>query len=56
MPCSDARDLDLLYLPTRDPSRLSEGTPAQAFPRAMAERAIGQATQIVETAARVCSA
>ena len=44
-----ARELDLLYVPTRYPNGLEEGTPAEAFSRAQADRAIDSAEAIVAT-------
>lgn len=43
-----ARDLDLLYVPTRYPNGLAAGTPAEAFSAAQAQRALGHAEAVVE--------
>ena len=45
----DARELDLLYVPTRYPNGLDEGTPGAAFSKVQAERAM-------ELAGAVCAA
>ncbi len=45
-----ARELDLLYIPTRYPNGLAAGTPSQAFSAAQSARAIDLAEQIVEAA------
>lgn len=47
-----ARELDLLYLPTRYPNGLDQGTPAEAFSSAQSTRAIGFAELIVEAASQ----
>ena len=46
----EARELDLYYVPTRYPNGLEEGTPAEAFSKAQAERAIESAAGIVAAA------
>lgn len=46
-----ARELDLLYVPTRYPNGLDAGTPAEAFSAQQSERAIGIAMGILEAAA-----
>jgi HEPN domain-containing protein len=46
-----ARELDLLYLPTRYPNGLAAGTPAEAFSGSQSTRAIDLAGRIVEAAA-----
>jgi len=46
-----ARDLDLLYLPTRYPNGLEAGTPAEAFSAGQSEAALGRADRIVSAAA-----
>jgi len=46
-----ARDLDLLYLPTRYPNGLETGTPAEAFSQRQSEAALGLADRIVRAAA-----
>jgi len=46
-----ARELDLLYVPTRYPNGIDAGTPGQAFSAAQSERAIVLAERIVESAA-----
>jgi HEPN domain-containing protein len=43
-----ARELDLLYVPTRYPNGLAAGTPAEAFSAAQAQRALGHAEAVVE--------
>jgi HEPN domain-containing protein len=48
-----ARELDLLYLPTRYPNSLSAGTPGEAFSGAQSGHAIDFATGIVEAAAQM---
>jgi HEPN domain-containing protein len=45
-----ARELDLLYVPTRYPNGLDSGTPGQAFAAAHSTRAIGLADAIVRAA------
>lgn len=45
-----ARELDLLYVPTRCPNGLAAGTPAEAFSAAQAQRALGHAETVVEAA------
>lgn len=42
-----ARELDLLYIPTRYPNGLQSGTPTEAFSVAQAERAIASAECVV---------
>lgn len=46
-----AAELDLLYIPTRYPNGLIEGSPHEVFTRTQAERAIGS-TETVLTAVR----
>ena len=46
-----ARDLDLLYLPTRYPNGLEAGTPGEAFSAAQSARALELAERIVRSAA-----
>ena len=43
-----ARELDLLYVPTRYPNGLEQGTPAQAFSAAQSERALELAARFIE--------
>jgi HEPN domain-containing protein len=43
-----ARELDLLYVPTRYPNGLQSGTPAEAFSAAQAERAIEFAVRVLD--------
>jgi len=43
-----ARELDLLYVPTRYPNGLDSGTPARAFSQAQSRRALELAEQFVE--------
>jgi HEPN domain-containing protein len=45
-----ARELDLLYVPTRYPNGLAAGTPAEAFSAAQAQRALGHAEAMVGAA------
>lgn len=45
-----ARELDLLYVPTRYPNGLAAGTPAEAFSASQARRALGHAEAVVEAA------
>jgi HEPN domain-containing protein len=49
----DARELDLLYVPTRYPNGLDAGTPADAFSASQSERAIAQAVRLLGVAARL---
>lgn len=44
-----ARELDLLYVPTRYPNGLDAGTPGDAFSAAQSDRALGLAGRIVKT-------
>jgi HEPN domain-containing protein len=46
-----ARELDLLYVPTRYPNGLASGTPGEAFSAAQSQRALDLATRLIETAA-----
>lgn len=46
-----ARELDLLYLPTRYPNGLDDGTPGDAFSSEQSSRALGFADEIVAAAA-----
>jgi len=46
-----ARDLDLLYLPTRYPNGLDAGTPREAFSAAQSAHAFELADQIIRAAA-----
>ena len=49
-----ARELDLLYVPTRYPNGLDDGTPGDAFSAAQSTRALESAGEIVgEAAARL---
>ena len=48
-----ARELDLLYVPTRYPNGLDAGTPAEAFSDDQSDRAISIAEHIVEAASRL---
>ncbi|MCE2540180.1 MAG: HEPN domain-containing protein [Acidobacteria bacterium] len=48
----DARQLDLYYVPTRYPNGLEEGTPAEAFSRTQAGRALESAAAIVTAAGK----
>jgi HEPN domain-containing protein len=43
-----ARDLDLLYVPTRYPNGLDAGTPAQAFSSAQSSRALELGARFLE--------
>lgn len=43
-----ARELDLLYIPSRYPNGLESGTPAEAFGPAQSTRAIDHASRIVQ--------
>lgn len=43
-----ARELDLLYLPSRYPNGLDEGTPAEAFSKTQSTRAIEYAEAILD--------
>lgn len=43
-----ARELDLLYVPTRYPNGLQSGTPAEAFSAPQAERAIEFAVRVLD--------
>lgn len=45
-----ARDLDLLYLPTRYPNGLEEGTPGEVFSAAQSERAIELSSAVAKAA------
>jgi HEPN domain-containing protein len=45
-----ARELDLLYVPTRYPNGLDVGTPARAFSDAQSKRALDRAAHFVEAA------
>jgi HEPN domain-containing protein len=47
-----ARELDLLYLPSRYPNGLQSGTPGEAFGVEQSARAIEQAAAILDAAAR----
>ena len=46
-----ARELDLLYLPTRYPNGLDDGTPEEAFSSEQSSRALGFAGDLVAAAA-----
>lgn len=46
-----ARELDLLYLPTRYPNGLDDGTPGEAFSSEQSSRALGFADEILAAAA-----
>jgi HEPN domain-containing protein len=46
-----ARELDLLYVPTRYPNGLDTGTPARAFSSAQSGRALDMAERFVAAAA-----
>jgi HEPN domain-containing protein len=46
-----ARELDLLYVPTRYPNGLDSGTPGRAFSLAQSSRALDLALRFVEAAA-----
>jgi HEPN domain-containing protein len=48
-----ARELDLLYVPTRYPNGLEAGTPAQAFSQVQSSRALDLAERFIEAAAAV---
>ena len=50
-----ARALDKLYIPTRYPNGLAGGAPADFYTRAEAERAIGDAEQILAVCRRMLS-
>jgi HEPN domain-containing protein len=45
-----ARELDLLYVPTRYPNGLDAGTPAHAFSEAQSKRALDFATRFIDAA------
>ncbi len=47
----DARELDLLYVPTRYPNGLDSGTPAEAFSETQSSRALSRAAAITTAAA-----
>jgi HEPN domain-containing protein len=47
-----ARELDLLYVPSRYPNGLQSGTPGEAFGVEQSARAIEQAAAILDAAAR----
>jgi HEPN domain-containing protein len=49
---SAARELDLLYIPSRYPNGLQSGTPGEAFGVEQSSRAIEQASALVDAAAR----
>ena len=51
-----ARELDLLYLPTRYPNGLDDGTPGEAFSSEQSSRALGFADDILAAAAAVLDA
>ena len=51
-----ARELDLLYLPTRYPNGLDDGTPGEAFSSELSSRALGFADDIVAAAGAVLDA
>jgi HEPN domain-containing protein len=48
-----ARELDLLYLPTRYPNGLDSGTPGEAFGETQSRAAIGHAARLAEAAGRL---
>jgi HEPN domain-containing protein len=48
-----ARELDLLYLPTRYPNGLDAGTPGQAFSAVQSARALDCADRCLAAAARI---
>lgn len=50
-----ARELDLLYIPSRYPNGLESGTPAAAFGPAQSDRAIHHAKAVVESCERELS-
>jgi len=43
-----ARELDLLYVPTRYPNGLDSGTPGEAFAATQSERALGHAERLLD--------
>lgn len=47
-----ARELDLLYVPTRYPNGLASGTPGQAFSTAQSMRALDLAARFIDAASR----
>jgi HEPN domain-containing protein len=49
----DARDLDVLYIPTRYPNGLESGTPGEAFGARQSERALEAAERLVCAAEQV---
>ncbi len=49
---SFARELDLLYIPSRYPIGLESGTPGEAFGMEQSSRAIEQAAAILDASAR----
>jgi HEPN domain-containing protein len=49
----DARDLDVLYIPTRYPNGLESGTPGDAFGAQQSDRALSAAEAIVSAAEKV---
>jgi HEPN domain-containing protein len=50
-----ARELDLLYIPTRYPNGLASGTPGAAFGAAQSRRAIDLAERCVQEVARIAA-
>ncbi len=48
----EAGELDLFYVPTRYPNGLEEGTPAEAFSKSQAARAITAAAKVIRAAKR----
>jgi HEPN domain-containing protein len=50
-----ARELDLLYVPTRYPNGLDAGTPGEAFGPTQSQRAIDHAERCVHVSARIAS-
>ena len=48
-----ARELDLMYLPTRYPNGLDAGTPGQAFSAAQSGRALDCADRFLEAVGRI---
>jgi HEPN domain-containing protein len=47
-----ARELDLLYVPTRYPNGLASGTPSQAFSAAQSTRAFDLAARLIDATDR----
>ena len=50
-----ARELDLLYIPTRYPNGLDSGTPGAAFGSGQSKRALDLAEQCVRASAQIAA-